>query len=285
MRLRKSHGLGNDYLILERWAPSEPTPSPDRALTAAQARLLCDRHRGPGGDGVLEPVRSARATMGLRIWNPDGSLAEKSGNGLRIFARWLVEHRGAPPVHTVEVAAGLVRCEVQPEAVSVEMGRATFAPEEVPAQTALRMTPVEVCGQMLPLTCVGLGNPHCVVFVDAPLDDLPWRAWGQALERHPLFPNRTNVQIARVSGPADLEARVWERGAGETASSGSSACAVAAAARALGLATGQVRVHMPGGALEVRVGEGYEITLVGPVEEVGEIRLSDALVKKLMVIG
>ncbi len=282
MLLIKSHGLGNDYLILDRWAPSRPAPWPDSRLEAAQARLLCDRHRGVGGDGVLEPVTSSCATAGLRIWNPDGSLAEKSGNGLRIFARWLVERRGAPPSLTVEVASGVVTCEVSPDEIRVAMGRATFAPEQIPAREPLRLTPVEVGGHTLLLTAVGMGNPHCVVFVEEALDQLPWRTWGALLERHALFPNRTNVQFARVLDHARVEVRVWERGAGETASSGSSACAVAAAACALGRTGARVAVHMPGGTLDVHVGPGAEITLIGPAEEVCEIKLSPAFVKKLM---
>lgn len=285
MLLVKSHGLGNDYLILDRWAPSEPAPSPRHRVNAAMAVALCDRHRGIGGDGVLEPVLSERATAGLRIWNPDGSLAEKSGNGLRIFARWLVDHRGAPPELTVEVASGVVRCLVRDEDVTVEMGRATFSPEQIPATRPLRLEPVPIGGRTLRLTAVGMGNPHCVVFLDEPLDRLPWRAWGEALERHPLFPNRTNVQFARVLAEDLVEVRVWERGAGETASSGSSACAVGAAARSLGFTGPDLRISMPGGTLLVGVGEDLQITLRGPVEETGEIKLASALVKKLMVAG
>lgn len=282
MLLVKSHGLGNDYLILDRWAPSELAPAPGRALDAEAAALLCDRHRGPGADGVLEPIPSEKADFGLRIWNPDGSLAEKSGNGLRIFARWLVDRRGAPPELTVEVASGVVRCVVAPEHVTVSMGRATLEPAEIPTRARLHRAPIQLEGRVVELTAIGMGNPHAVIFVDTNIDELPWRAWGAQVERHPLFPNRTNVQIARVLGPGLIEARVWERGAGETASSGSSACAVAVAARVLGLAEGEQRVRMPGGELHVAVTSELDVTLRGEVEEVGEIRLSAALVKKLM---
>ena len=178
MLLVKSHGLGNDYLILDRWAPSQPAPAPGRALTAELARRLCDRHRGPGADGVLEPIPSEDADFGLRIWNPDGSLAEKSGNGLRIFARWLVDRRGAPPRHRVEVASGVVVCEVGPDAVTVSMGRATLDPAAIPATAPLRLHPLELGGRTLRVTAVGMGNPHCVAFFDEALDELPWRAWG-----------------------------------------------------------------------------------------------------------
>lgn len=283
MMLVKGHGLGNDYLVLHAWGPDRPAPWPGLALSAPGAVALCDRHRGPGGDGVLEPAPSAVADVGLRIWNPDGSLAEKSGNGLRIFARYLVDHRGFPPSMTIEVPAGVVRCDVAPEHVTVEMGVATLDPAQIPCALPLFDAPIEVCGAALRATAVGLGNPHCVIFVTEPLDSLPWRAWGAALERDPRFPNRTNVQIARVLGPDRLEARIWERGAGETSASGSSACAVAVAARCLGRCGGRVTVSMPGGALSVEVAPDLAVTLRGPVEEVGTFWVSEPLAKKLMV--
>lgn len=270
MRLIKSHGLGNDYLVLDSGEPLSP----------ARVRALCHRHTGVGADGILEPVPSARAAHGLRIWNPDGSQAEKSGNGLRIFARWLVDHRGAPPAFEVEVPAGVVGCAVDAGTglVTVEMGAASLDPGAVPCTEALRDTPVSVCGETLRLTAVGMGNPHCVALVDAPdLDALPWRDWGRALETDARFPNRTNVQVARVRDRRHLEARIWERGAGETLASGSSACAVAVAAVVLGRVEAAVTVHMPGGQLRVRVGAGLAVTQVGPVEEVGVVEVRMAL--------
>ena len=289
MDLVKSHGLGNDYLVLDRWEPGVPAPAPGRALTAAAARALGDRHRGPGGDGVLEPV-VAEGGYGLRIWNPDGSVAEKSGNGLRIFARFLVDHRGAPGEHVIVVPDGAVRAVVGPGIQGeVEMGRARFEPHLIPCVETLRDTPVEVLGTGLRLTAVGMGNPHCVVLRDDPpdvsLDDLPWRDWGRALENSTLFPNRTNVQVARVLGPHRAEARIWERGAGETLASGSSACAVAAAGVALGLLESPVEVEMPGGTLYVRMGADRAVALRGPVEEIGRISLSAEFVTNIRVIG
>ncbi|MCB9743573.1 MAG: diaminopimelate epimerase [Alphaproteobacteria bacterium] len=268
-RFIKSHGLGNDYLVLDRG----PAPTP------AQVRRLCDRHRGPGADGVLVPTAGEGADHGLRIFNPDGGEAEKSGNGLRIFARFLVDHRGAPEAFSVATLGGLVRCRVGPEAVEVEMGQARFEPAALPMTRAvpeLIEQPIEVCGERLVFTGVSVGNPHCVVFTeDRSLDALPWRAWGRALERHPDFPRRVNVQVARVAGPQALELRIWERGAGETSASGSSSCATAAAAVRTGrLSFGEVELFMPGGRLEVRVDPGFQLTLRGPVEEIAELRPS-----------
>ncbi|MCB9793991.1 MAG: diaminopimelate epimerase [Alphaproteobacteria bacterium] len=270
-RFIKSHGLGNDYLVLDRG----PAPTP------AQVRRLCDRHRGPGADGVLVPTPGEGADHGLRIFNPDGGEAEKSGNGLRIFARYLVDHRGAPEAFSVRTLGGLVRCRVGPEQVEVEMGRASFRPEHVPVSRPgpeVVEAPFEVLGQALRCTAVGVGNPHCVVFTESPdLDALPWAAWGEALERHPDFPNRTNVQLVRVSGPQALELRIWERGAGITSASGSSSCASAAAAVRTGrLSFGEVVLRMPGGRLDVRVDPDWQLTLRGPVEEICAIEPSEA---------
>ena len=260
MMFRKYHGLGNDYLVLE-----------DGLLTPDRVAALCDRHRGIGADGILQRLPSERADAGLRIWNPDGSIAEKSGNGLRIFARWMVEHQQAPDDITVELTCGVVRCQVDGAMVTVQMGQATFSPDRVPVTEALVFAPKPVGDVMLPLTAVGLGNPHCVVFLGTDLDALPWRDWGAALERSPLFPNRTNVQFARVVDAHTIEARVWERGAGETLASGSSACAIAAAAVRLEHCEGTVGVRMPGGELEVTVGRDYSLILRGPVEYVGQM--------------
>ncbi|MEL6346731.1 MAG: diaminopimelate epimerase [Myxococcota bacterium] len=268
MKFIKSHGLGNDYLTLHIC---------DGALSPSLVRRICHRNTGVGGDGILEPVDSAVADFGLRIWNPDGSLAEKSGNGLRIFARYLVDHRDAPPSFTVEVASGVVDCQVDEDAISVEMGRATFAPAEIPTRQRLWRSTFPIRGTELEATAVGVGNPHCVIWFppETELDGLPWRQWGPAIENHSAFPNRTNVQFVRVSGPQALEMRIWERGAGETSASGSSSCAVAAAAVALGaLSPGPITVQMPGGTLEVTVRADMTLRLRGPVAVVCEIEIA-----------
>jgi diaminopimelate epimerase len=269
--LFKAHGLGNDYLVLE---------SAEGPVDAVWVRAVCDRHRGPGGDGLLELVApTGGADLGVRIWNPDGSTAEKSGNGLRILAWWAQRHRGLPTSFRVSVATGgaVVGCEVDPVAdqVEVEMGGARFDPSGVPVDRERIDAPIDAGGSDLRATAVGVGNPHCVVFRDEPdLDALPWRAWGEALERHPAFPNRTNVQVARISGPAGVEVRVWERGAGPTEASGSSACAVVAAAVRTGrIGAGRIRVDMPGGTLWVVVRPDLSLRLAGPVAPVGRFVL------------
>ncbi len=268
MRLARYHGLGNDYLVLE----DGPSLTPDLV------RALCDRHWGVGSDGVLEPSSAGIADYGVFIWNPDGSQAEKSGNGLRIFAHWLVRERGASGHHRIWTGFEEVTCDVRGDVVTVDMGRARFTPEEVPV---LADAPVldqywYMSGAELCCTVVGVGNPHCVVFVEQPLDTLPWRTWGRALETDARFPNRTNVQVARILGPGRVEARIWERGAGETQASGSSSCAVAAAAVRTGrLSEGPIEVCMPGGTLHVRVDSAGYLRLVGPVERVGVVAVDE----------
>ena len=266
MRLFKSHALGNDYLIQE----SGPPPSP------GLVRALCHRTNGVGSDGLLCPQPSAVADCGVRIYNPDGSEAEKSGNGLRIFARWRVDRLYTPRDFTVETLGGVVRCTVLDDGVRVEMGRARFEPEALPATFAgpLIDGPLPVGDETLTATAISVGNPHCVIFVEHDPDLSPWRRWGEAIERHPSFPNRVNVQVAQVLGPDHLTIRIWERGAGETSASGSSSCAVAAAAVRTGrLRPGRIRLDMPGGTLFVTVAERFDLTLEGAVTPIGELVL------------
>ena len=245
MKVWKAHGLGNDYLV---WVSG---PS----LTRNDVIALCDRHCGVGADGVLEPMPTDRADFGVRIWNPDGSVAEKSGNGLRIFARWLCESRGADRTFTVDTGHDVVGCVVGDDTIEVAMGRAAVRAVRVQSRDAF---------------AVDVGNPHCVVFTQDPLDTVAWRALGEQIEIDPMFPDRTNVQFARVLTDRSIAIRIWERGAGPTQASGSSACAVAAAAVHTGRCRqGPVSVEMPGGTLLVDVSDELTVHLTGPVEVVG----------------
>lgn len=269
MKLYRSHGLGNDYLVLEEGG----------GLDSELVRAICDRHRGVGGDGVLEPISGVGADFGVRIWNPDGSIAEKSGNGLRIFAAWLHEMRGAPTKFTVWTGVDTVRCVVSRDEVEIEMGTATFEPAKVPvvADEPVLDELWTVGQQRLPVSVVSIGNPHCVAFTEDELDELDWRDWGRRLEVDHRFPNRTNVQVARVGGPREVEIRIWERGAGETLASGSSSCAVAVAGVVTGrLQAGWITVMMPGGLLKVHVDPKNAVILRGPVEGIGRVEVSES---------
>ena len=281
----KGHGLGNDYIVVD-------AATFGCKLTPQRIRRICDRHWGVGSDGILALVPSRRADVGLRIYNPDGSEAEKSGNGLRIFARYLhATRRMKRREFSVETPGGLVQIALHLDRrgdasdVTVEMGIATFAPAALPCTLAgpeLVDRDIDAAGQRLRFTGVSVGNPHCVVFRPA---GTPWTreellAIGPALENHAVFPRRTNVQLAVPTGPRRVSILVWERGAGETEASGSSACAVAAAAVRRGLVASPVRVDAPGGSLAIRVGGDFGLTMRGPVEEVARGRLSDAWMRK-----
>ena len=261
LRFAKYQALGNDYLVVE--------PEDVGTLTPERVRRLCDRHFGVGADGVLVPTAPpAAADFALAIWNPDGSEAEKSGNGLRIFARWLWDRgRVAGEPFTVATAGGRVRCQVRDAGacIFVEMGRARFG--------AVDET-LDLPGGSIRFTAVDVGNPHCVVRCDAPSPELA-RRLGPQLETHPRFPKRTNVQLVRVCGRDRIQIEIWERGAGYTLASGSSSCAAAAAAVKWSACDGAVTVEMPGGTLAIGVGPAFELTMEGPAEKVfeGEISL------------
>ena len=265
----KSHGLGNDYIVIDpKDVPFELTPD--------AIRLICDRHRGVGSDGILAVAPVGDADFGVRIFNPDGSEAEKSGNGVRIFAKFLREHGyTAKDAFTLRTAGGRVsvRLELDGDRVAyvvVDMGKARFDPLES----------IEVDGRRLEVTSLSLGNPHCVVFV-SDLEAIDAHALGPKIERHAAFPARTNVQFAQVLGRELVRILIWERGAGYTLASGSSSCAVVAAAHRKGLAGRDVVVSMPGGRLEISIAEDGELRMRGPVEEVCAGELSPDLLRRL----
>ncbi len=282
----RGHGLGNDYLVMD---PKELT----FRLTPKTMEAICDRNWGLGSDGILALVSSKKADFGLRIFNPDGSEAEKSGNGLRIFARYLhATGKTKKKRFTVETKGGLVSIDLHIDrhgdasAATVEMGIATFKPNALPCSLdvpELIQQPIEAAGRTMTFTGVSVGNPHCVVFKPAgeswSRDEL--LALGPALEHHRLFPRRTNVQLAVPTGRREVFILIWERGAGETQASGSSSCAAAGAAVRLGLVKSPVTVKMPGGVLNIEVAPDFSLTMKGPVAEVARGTLSPSFVRSL----
>jgi diaminopimelate epimerase len=282
----KGHGLGNDYMAVD---PAEL----DFPLSARNVRALCDRHRGVGADGVLALAASERAHFGLRIYNPDGSEAEKSGNGLRIFANYLfATRRTRRREFRIETPGGIVSVALRQsddgdvDRVKVVIGHASFRPQLLPCTLdvpELVEQPLRVAKRDLRFTGVSVGNPHCVLFQKAGVE---WTRedlleLGPALEEHEIFPERTNVQLAAAIGPRTLSILIWERGAGETLASGTSACAAAAAGVRLGLVKSPVAVHAPGGGLEVAVDSQFDMTLDGEVAEVARGRLSPVFLRAL----
>ncbi len=265
----KSHGLGNDYLVVD------PANVPF-ALTPDAVRLICHRNLGVGSDGILAVAPPQGADFGLRIFNPDGSEAEKSGNGVRIFAKFLRDHgytdRDRFALHTAGGRVGVV-LEHEDGRVAVvvaDMGRAEFDP----------LSSIDVDGRRFDVTFVSMGNPHCVIVVPD-LDRMDIHELGPKIERHPAFPNRTNVQLAQVISPEEVRILIWERGAGYTLASGSSSCAVAAACHRLGLVGRDVTVTMPGGRLGITIADDWEIRMRGPVEEVCAGSFSPELVRRI----
>lgn len=271
MRFSKYHALGNDYLVLDPAAyPGWTAPTPD------QIRVICHRNYGAGSDGILwGPLRSTRAAFGLRIFNPDGSEAEKSGNGLRIFARYLFDCRKVDDApFTIETPGGIVSAHVRDNGalVTIDMGGVSFRSEKIPVAGP----PREVVGEKLRIqdreftfTAATIGNPHCVIPLDEISESLA-RRYGPDIEVHPDFPKRTNVQFLRVIDRANIQIEIWERGAGYTLASGSSSSAAAAAAHRLGLVDRHVTVHMPGGRIGIEIGDGCAIRMTGPVTRVAE---------------
>ncbi len=278
----KSHALGNDYLVVDPRALSI-------RLTPVAIRMICHRNVGVGSDGILTLERSRRAEFGLRIFNPDGSEAEKSGNGVRIFAKCLWDHGYTRRrMFAVETKGGVVPVVLylrgrQIRTITAGMGQATFRSREIPVSGPDREVigeEISVLGQTMQITAVSIGNPHCVVFVDDPAS-VDLRRLGPALEHHLLFPQRTNVQFVRVDSPGRVTIRIWERGTGETMASGSSSSAVAAACVRHGYTDRHVAVHSPGGVLRVEVAADYSLHLTGPAEEICRGTLSADLVARL----
>jgi diaminopimelate epimerase len=277
----KSHGLGNEYIVLDSAQISFP-------LSPEAIRTICDHHHGVGSDGILLVVLGEGADFGVRIYNPDGSEAEKSGNGLRIFAKFLYEHGYAPwPDFTVWTKGGIVKAKLDIDgyrvpAATIGMGRASFASQAIPVggparEVVKEILPVE--GERLIVTCVSVGNPHCVIITDT-LDPERVKRLGPKIENHPAFPSRINVQFAKVLARDRVSVLIWERGAGYTLASGTSSCAVVSACVKMGLTDRDVTVENPGGRLTVSVADDWELTLTGPVSEICRGRLAEDLVRR-----
>ena len=280
MKFTKYHALGNDYLVLDPRDQGQPS-----ALEAEHIKIICDRHFGIGSDGILfGPQPSSKASFSLRIFNPDGSEAEKSGNGIRIFCRYLWDCKlVGDEIFSVETKGGIVQAKILNTGtfVRVEMGKVSFRSEDIPVAGRPREVLREqiTAGDRTFQFCgATIGNPHCVI----PLDDISpslAKQYGPLLENHVLFPNRTNAQFLKVLDRQNIQIEIWERGAGYTLASGSSSCASAAVARKLGICDNQITVHMPGGNIEISVDDEFRVTMTGPVTRVADGNLSQEIFK------
>jgi diaminopimelate epimerase len=268
VKFTKAHGLGNDFiLVAESDAPSE---------REAWARALCDRHRGVGGDGV---VLHAPAPDGIRmaLINADGLPGEISGNGLRCLAAVAVREGWAKPEHTVHTVVGPRRVEVElagPERyrIATDLGVPGLGSSDVPIaldppREPVTEHPLEAAGRSVRVTATSMGNPHCAVFLDEPADDALIASLGPALENHPLFPERTNVEFVTVVDVGEIRVRFWERGVGPTEASGTGSASAVVASILTGRTGREVRAVCDGGVLEVSWPEG------GPVRQIGEVEL------------
>jgi diaminopimelate epimerase len=276
MQFTKLHGLGNDYLYINTLAQDLS----DYDLPEL-ARVLSERHFGPGADGIILVEPSETADFRMRIFNADGSEAEMSGNGMRCLAKFAVDGGMVTPEGAefdVETGGGVMRVSVTKDAtgrvssVRERMGRPRLDPREIPiaveAQPPITSYPVDVDGRTLAISAVSMGNPHAIYFQQGPVADYPLHTIGPLMEHHRLFPNRTNFEVVRVMPHGKAEMRVWERGVGETLSCGSGASAVMVAARLQGLAQDALELTVPGGVLELEWDGAHEVILTGPVEEV-----------------
>jgi diaminopimelate epimerase len=250
-------------------------------------------HYGIGSDGILLKVPSLRADFGLKIYNPDGSEAEKSGNGLRIFAKYLYDYgHTSGKIFTIETLGGMVTAEVSRETngkasqVKVDMGKAIFNSHRVPVvsdEPECFDHPLSLIDETYLINCVSVGNPHCVILRDK-LIKAEILKHGSEIENHPLFPNRINVQFAKVLSRNEVEILIWERGAGYTLASGSSSCAVAAVMVKKGLTDRKLSVKMPGGTLQIEIDEAWNIRMEGEVKEIASGFLSNELIADVLCI-
>jgi diaminopimelate epimerase len=260
----------------------------DGELSSLQIRLICHRNYGVGSDGILlGPLKAENSDFGLRIFNPDGSEAEKSGNGLRIFSRYLWD-RGLvqETPFTVFTPGGKVESRMHPggRLATVEMGQVSFDSTKVPVTGSHREVLNEtmvIQGRPWQFSAATIGNPHCVLLREE-ISEAETRAVGPLIEKNPLFPNRTNVQFMKVLDRGNIRIEIWERGAGYTLASGSSSSAAAAVARRLGLCNGAIMVHMPGGELDIKVSEDFSVLMTGPVTKVSEGTLSQEIFTQIL---
>lgn len=279
----KTHGLGNEYIVLD-------STNIDFKLTKQVIMRLCNIHFGIGSDGIVMKVPSSKADFGFRVYNPDGSEAEKSGNGLRIFCKYLYDYGFTDARQfSVETLTDIVYADIVEEKngkallVRVEMGKAIFTSRDIPVNSdkAEFISQKIMAGDKeFEVNCVSVGNPHCVIVKDE-LSEKEIRTYGPLIENHPLFPNRINVQFAKVLSDHDAQILIWERGAGYTLASGSSSCAASSVLVKKGLIKGDLTMHMQGGTLKIQIDNNFSIRMTGEVREIASGTLGSELLEDL----
>jgi diaminopimelate epimerase len=279
----KSHGLGNDYIVMVN-------ESVDFKLTVNAIKRICNIHYGIGSDGILLKIDSKKANFGLRIYNPDGSEAEKSGNGLRIFCKFIYDYNFTKSkTFTVETLGGIVKAEIIEEEmgkakmISVDMGKAIFESRNIPVNSDEKEfigKKIKVGDKEFEVNCVSVGNPHCVVIKNE-LDEEEIKFYGPLMEKHILFPNKINVQFVKVLSKNEAQILIWERGAGFTLASGSSSCAVACVLLKKGMIDKDVTIRMKGGTLRIGIDENWNIRMTGEVREIARGVITSELIHDL----
>ncbi|ADL07780.1 diaminopimelate epimerase [Thermosediminibacter oceani DSM 16646] len=278
MKFTKMHGLGNDFIVVNGFKE-------DVRIIFKKAEKICDRHVGIGADGILLVLPSDKCDLKMRIINSDGSEADMCGNGIRCFARYAFSRGLVNKTSiTVETLAGVIKPEIiikddRIESVRVDMGCYSLQKKDIPVagnpnEEAVDLE-ISVDDRVFKFTGVSMGNPHCVIFVDD-VESFPVERFGPVIERHPLFPKKTNVEFVEFKGQDRLKMRVWERGAGLTMACGTGACASAVAAYKKGIVGPKVTVSLPGGDLFIEIEKNGRVYMTGPAVEVfsGYIDLS-----------
>ncbi len=282
IKIKKYHGLGNDYLVFD--------PNINNLnLNEKLIKKICDRHYGVGSDGLLYGPIFENDNIKVKIYNPDGSEAEKSGNGVRIFSRYLLESGYIKDKSfTLNTKGGDVEVEyvdVAGKMIKVMMGKVSFMSDVIPVTGDLRMVIDETMtfgGADYKVSCLSIGNPHCVIVMDKVSSEIA-NALGPIVESDNHFPNKINVQFMKIIDEDNIQIEIYERGAGYTLSSGSSSCAAASVAYRLGFINDEVTVHMPGGNLKVEIKPNDVIYMTGSVDSIGTIELSEEFIEEINI--
>jgi diaminopimelate epimerase len=264
------HGLGNDFILIDC---IKQNCLSGEAEFQASGKRLCDRRFGIGADQILLLDHSDRADFRMRIMNADGSEVEMCGNGIRCLAAYIWDRKlSEKRVLEIETLAGIIKPERSGDMVKVDMGEPILEPEKIPVNIISNLIvdyPLRIADREFKITCVSMGNPHAVIFVDDVLD-FPVTCYGPMIETHPIFPRKTNVEFIQVLNREELKMRVWERGAGETMACGTGASAAAVASALKGLTGTTVRIHLLGGDLLIEQGANNHVYMTGPAVTVFE---------------
>ncbi len=281
IKFTKMHGLGNDFILIDCAAQKLKVKSSGLKVLS---KKLCNRHFGIGADQMLLLYPSKVADFKMRIFNADGGEVEMCGNGIRCFAKYIWDRKlSRKKVLVVETLAGIIKPEKKGRMVRVDMGEPVLEGKNIPVNIEGKVIdyPITIAGKTFQMTCVSMGNPHAIIIVDN-IDDFPVTYYGPLLERHELFPKKTNVEFIEIVNRSEIKMRVWERGSGETMACGTGAAASAVASNLKGLISKTATVRLAGGDLLIEWSSDNHVYMTGPAEEVftGTINLRGGISAK-----